>query len=75
MHVVLVSSSFCLISLCSICTKLRDAAPGYDITSSFFLCFLYQGEDGDPEQPLDGFLKGPLLVQVSFRSILTSSNC
>jgi len=62
-----VSYSFCLISSCSIRAKLRDAAPGYDITSSFFLCCLYKGEDGDLENPLDGFLKGPLLVRVSFQ--------
>jgi len=56
---------FALIFLFSICAKLRDAAPGYDIISSFFLCCLYQSEDGDPENPLEGFLKGPLLVRVS----------
>jgi hypothetical protein len=60
---------FALISLFSIRAKLRDAAPGYDITSSFFLRCLYQGEDGDPENPLEGFLKGPLLVRVSCRFI------
>ena len=54
-------------SLFSIRAKLRDAAPGYDITSSFFLHCLYEGEDGDPEQPLEGFLKGPFLVRVSFQ--------
>ncbi len=74
-HAVQVSDFFCLILLCSIHTKLHDAALGYNITSSFFLCCLYAGEDGDPEQPLEGFLKGPLLVQVSFRSISASNNC
>src|SRR6266851_2156044 len=54
-------------SLFHIRAMLRDAAPGYDITSSFFLHCLYKGEDGDPERPLEGFLKGPLLVQVSFQ--------
>jgi hypothetical protein len=56
---------FALISLFSIHAKLWDAAPGYDITSSFFLHCLYQGEDGDPKNPLEGFLKGPLLVHIS----------
>ena len=51
----------------SVRAKLRDAAPGYDLASSFFLHCLYQGEDGDPENPLGGFLKGPLLVRVSFQ--------
>ncbi len=59
------SHSFCLITLFSIHAKLRDADPGYDIISSFFLCYLYQGEDGDSEHPLEGFLKGPPLVHVS----------
>ena len=75
MHAVYVSVAFCLISLCSVHTKLRDTAPGYDIISSFFLYCLYKSKDRDSEQPLDGFLKGPLLVQVSFRSISTSNNC
>jgi len=66
--------SLLLTSLCSIRTNLRDTAPGYDITSSVFLHCLYKDEDGDPEHPLDSFLKGPLLVQVSFRSISTSNN-
>jgi len=56
---------FALISLFSIRAKLWDAASGYDITSSFFLRCLYQSEDGDPKNPLEGFLKGPLLVRVS----------
>jgi len=75
MHAVLVSDSFCLILLYSIHTKLQDAVPGYNITSSFFLHYLYVGKDGDSKQPLEGFLKGPLLVQVSSRSISTSNNC
>jgi len=62
-----VSVPFCLISPYSIHAKLRDAAPGYNITSCFFFHCLYKGEDGDPENPLAGFLKGPLLVQVSFQ--------
>lgn len=45
--------------------KLRDAAPGYDITSSYFIRVLYEDEKGDPVSPLTGFLKGPLLVRVS----------
>ena len=53
--------------LFSIRAKLWDTAPGYNITSSFFLHCLYKGEDGDPEHPLEGFLKGPLLVRVSFQ--------
>jgi len=62
-----VSYFFCLISLCSIHAKLRDTAPGYDITLSFFLRCLYKGEDGDLENPLDSFLKGLLLFWVSFQ--------
>ena len=45
--------------------KLRDAAPGYDITSSFFIQCLYEGENGDPENPEVGFLKGMFLQRVS----------
>ena len=45
--------------------KLRNANPGFDIASSFFLCCLYEDETGDLESPEAGFLKGPLLVRVS----------
>ncbi len=45
--------------------KLRDAAHGYDFTSNFFMRCLYDGEKGDPENPEEGFLKGPLLLRVS----------
>jgi hypothetical protein len=55
----------CPNTLFSICAKLRDADPGYDFTSSFFLRCLYEGESGDPKDPDVGFLKGPLLVRVS----------
>ena len=51
--------------LFSIRTKLRNADPGYDFTSSFFLRCLYEGESGDPNSPDVGFLKGPLLIRVS----------
>ena len=40
---------------------------GVPDSNSFFLCCLYKGEDRDPEHPLEGFLKGPLLVRVSFQ--------
>lgn len=46
--------------------KLRNADDGnYNITSNFFLQCLYEGEDGDPDEPEKGFLKGPLLLRVS----------
>ena len=45
--------------------NLRDAAPGYNYTSRFFLHCLYLDEVGDPMDPEEGFLKGPLLVRVS----------
>jgi hypothetical protein len=51
--------------LSSICEKLRNAAPGYNFTETFFLCCLYEDEQGDPDSPEDGFLKGPLLLCVS----------
>jgi len=50
---------------CRVRTKLRNADPGFDITSSFFLRCLYDGEKGDPESPEEGFLKGDLLLRVS----------
>ncbi len=58
---ILTSSYF----LSSVCANLRNAAPGYDFTSSFFLWCLYQDEEGDPKCPHIGFLKGPLLLCVS----------
>jgi hypothetical protein len=51
--------------LFSIRAKLRNADPGYDPTSSFLLRCLYEGEEGDPDSPDVGFLKGPLLIRVS----------
>ena len=53
-----------LIPVCRVRTKLRNAVPGFDITSSFFLRCLYDREDGDPNNPEEGFLKGPLLLRV-----------
>src|SRR6266851_6075099 len=58
---ILTSSYF----LSSVCANLRNTAPGYDFTSSFFLQCLYQDEEGDPKRPHIGFLKGPLLLRVS----------
>ena len=54
--------------LFSVRAKLRNADPGYDFTSSFFLHCLYEDESGDPNSPDVGFLKGPLLIRV--RNIL-----
>lgn len=51
--------------------KLRDGTPGYNYTCGFFINCLYLGEVGDPMDPEEGFLKGPLLVRVSsFASLL-----
>lgn len=54
-----------LIVLFSVRANLRNAAPGYDYTSSMFLRCLYEKEDGDPASPKEGFLKGDLLLRVS----------
>jgi hypothetical protein len=51
--------------LFSIRAKLRNAEPGYEFASSFFLRCLYENETGDPDSPEVGFLKGPLLMRVS----------
>jgi len=45
--------------------KLREVAEGYDFNVNFFLRCLYNGENGDPQNPDEGFLKGPLLLRVS----------
>jgi hypothetical protein len=58
----------CPNNLLSIRAKLRNAEPDFDFTSSFFLRCLYEGESGDPESPDIGFLKGPLLMRVSYAS-------
>lgn len=50
--------------------NLRDAAPGYNYTSGFFLNCLYLDEARDSEDPEEGFLKGPLLVRVSSKASL-----
>lgn len=57
----------------SVHAKLRNATLGYKFASSFFLRCLYENEDGDPDSPEVGFLKGPLLLHVGFRpSLLTA---
>jgi hypothetical protein len=55
-----------LIVLFSIRAKLRNGAPEYNFTSTFFLRCLYEDEEGDDLCPQEGFLKGPLLLRVSF---------
>lgn len=55
-----------LIVLFRVRAKLRNGVPGYKFSSSFFLRCLYEDEDGDPASPELGFLKGPLLLHVSF---------
>ena len=50
---------------CRVCTKLREAAEGYDFNANFLLRCLYDGENRDPQNPGEGFLKGPLLLCVS----------
>jgi hypothetical protein len=50
--------------------NLRDAAPGYNYTCGFFLNCLYLDDAGDPKDPEEGFLKGPLLVRVSSKASL-----
>ena len=52
--------------LFSIRAKLRKGDEGYDFSSSFFLRCLYEDEEGDDLCPQEGFLKGPLLLRVSF---------
>jgi hypothetical protein len=49
----------------SVRAKLRNGEPDFDMASSFFLHCLYEKENGNPNAPEDGFLKGPLLVCVS----------
>lgn len=60
------SSSLWLIVLFSVRAKIRNGDRKYDISSSFFLRCLYEEEDGDDLCPEEGFLKGPLLLRVSF---------
>jgi hypothetical protein len=45
--------------------NLQDRALGYNYTCRFFLCCLYLDEVGNPMDPEEGFLKGPLLVHMS----------
>ena len=63
---VVVLHRYGLIVLFSVRAKLRNGAPGYDFTSSFLLRCLYEDEEGDHLCPEEGFLKGPLLLRVSF---------
>ena len=60
-----------LILAYSVRAGLRNADPHYNFTSNYFLRCLYEGEEGDPEDPEKGFLKGPLLVRVSKSIIFT----
>ena len=59
------------LSYYSVRAKLRNGEPNFEMASTFFLRCLYENEDGNPNSPEDGFLKGPLLVRVSL--ILYSS--
>ncbi|KAI0263705.1 hypothetical protein BGY98DRAFT_877571, partial [Russula aff. rugulosa BPL654] len=54
-----------------VCAKLRNGEPNFEMASSFFLRCLYENENGNPNSPEDGFLKGPLLVR-AFRLFFTS---
>ena len=56
--------------LSRVCTNLQDAALGYNYMCRFSLRCLYQDEAGDPGDPEEGFLKGPLLVRVSSKASL-----
>ncbi len=55
----------------SIHANLQDASPGYNYMCSFFLHCLYLDKAGDPKDPEEGFLKGPLLVHVSSKASLS----
>jgi hypothetical protein len=48
----------------------QDAALGYNHTCGFFLNCLYLDDTGDPKDPKEGFLKGPLLMHVSSKASL-----
>lgn len=48
----------------SVCTKIHDEVDGFSASSDYWLRFLYEGENGDPEDVEKGFLKGQLLVKV-----------
>ena len=57
--------------------KLRAAtleSLDYDMGSNFFLRCLYKGEAGDPQFPLTGFLKGPLLTRISLYFLYHTSS-
>jgi hypothetical protein len=57
-----------LTPLFSVRANLRNAKPGFNFTSNFLLRCLYLEEDGDPDDPDVGFLRGPLLLRVWFSS-------
>ncbi|KAG9225624.1 hypothetical protein CCMSSC00406_0003127 [Pleurotus cornucopiae] len=45
--------------------------PSYDVNSSYFICFLYQGQEGDPEDVEKGFLYSEWIVR-GLRHVFTS---
>jgi len=48
----------------SVRVKLRACEPGFDITTSFFICVLYKGYNGATDDYELGFLQSLLLVKV-----------
>ena len=61
----LICFAYSVLNIFRVHANLRDMAPGFNFTSSFFLRCLYENESGDPESPDIGFLKGPFVVCVS----------
>ena len=47
----------------SVRAKIRDGIDGYNAFDDYWLCCLYEGEKGDPEDVEKGFLKSSLLVK------------
>lgn len=51
------------ISFISVRAKIRDGIDGYNAFDDYWICCLYEGEKGDPEDVEEGFLKSRLLVK------------
>lgn len=54
----------------SVRARVRDEVDGYSASSDYWLRFLYEGEDGNPDDVEKGFLKSEILIKVCFYSIL-----
>ncbi|KAL1740379.1 hypothetical protein HDZ31DRAFT_76928 [Schizophyllum fasciatum] len=51
--------------------NMRDGEPGFEVATSYYYRCFYRNHKGNPEDVVDGFLRGPLLVQM-YQAVFTA---